>query len=158
MASENELMLDPAGIISVLEIGPQKQTHRLPADMYETEFAKLFDLSHVKDEFVCKRSIKLAYRFRNIFATHETHHGACEAVKNMIDTRNASPTKSRPYKVPHALRDVLKEELDTLLEAGTIEEGDGPYAASVILIKKKNGEYCMGVDYRKLQKIFIHCH
>ncbi|KAK2726993.1 hypothetical protein QYM36_007738 [Artemia franciscana] len=139
-------------LISVIGIGPQKQVHRLPADMSETEFAELFDLSHVKDEFVRKRFIKLAYRFRDIFATHESHLGACEAVKHTINTGNAPPTKSRPYNVPHALRDVLKEKLDTLLEAGAIEEGDGPYAAPVILIKKKNGEYRKAVDYRKLNK------
>ncbi|KAK2703287.1 hypothetical protein QYM36_018204 [Artemia franciscana] len=51
--SENELISDPAGVInhviSVLGKGPQKQAHRLPEDMSETEFAELFDVSHVKD-------------------------------------------------------------------------------------------------------------
>ncbi|KAK2708638.1 hypothetical protein QYM36_014290, partial [Artemia franciscana] len=45
----------------------------------------------------------------------------------------------------------LKKKLHTLLEARIIKEGDGPYAAPVILIKKKNGEYRMAVDYRKLK-------
>ncbi|KAK2722615.1 hypothetical protein QYM36_002971 [Artemia franciscana] len=120
--------------------------------MSETEFAELFDLSHVKDEFVRKRFIKLAYRFRDILATHESHLGACEVVQQTINTGNAPPTKSRPYNVPHVLRDVLKEKVDTLLEAGIIEEGDGPSAAPVIFVKKENGEYCMAVDYRKLNK------
>ncbi|KAK2725335.1 hypothetical protein QYM36_001699 [Artemia franciscana] len=114
-ASENELISDPAGVInhviSVLGIGPQKQAHRLPADMSETEFAELLDLSHVKDEFVRKRFIKLVYRFRDIFATHELHLGACEAVKHTINTGNTPPTKSRPYSVSHALGMCLKKSL-----------------------------------------------
>jgi len=79
-------LIDPAGVInhviSVLGKGPQKQAHRLPADKSETEFAELFDLSHVKDEFVRKRFIKLAYRFCDIFATYKSHLRACEDVKH----------------------------------------------------------------------------
>ncbi|KAK2723077.1 hypothetical protein QYM36_003317 [Artemia franciscana] len=69
-------------VISVLGKGPQNQAHRLPADKSESEFAELFDLSHVKDEFVRKRFIKLAYRFCDIFATYKSHLRACEDVKH----------------------------------------------------------------------------
>ncbi|KAK2721815.1 hypothetical protein QYM36_003957 [Artemia franciscana] len=94
--------------------------------LVEIDESGFFDLLLVNN---ADQDIQVKKKFRDIFAAHESHLGACEAVKHTINTRNSPPTKSRPYNVPHALRDVLKEELDTLLEAGIVEEGDGPYAA-----------------------------
>lgn len=44
----------------------------------------------------------------------------------------------------------MKKHLQMLLEAGVIRESESPYSSPIVVVKKKNGDVRLCVDYRKL--------
>lgn len=61
-----------------------------------------------------------------------------------------TPVRQKPYPAPHALRDKIKKEVQTMIEIGIVEPSDSPYASPLVIVKKPDGSdrYC--VDFRAL--------
>ena len=67
----------------------------------------------------------------------------------------SNPVQSKPYAVPHALRDPLKHEIDEMLRMGVIEKSTSVYASPIVLVPKSDGSLRFCIDYRKLNSITI---
>jgi hypothetical protein len=71
-----------------------------------------------------------------------------------IKTGDALPIKNNPYKVPFALRDEMKRQLDEMIYRGIITPSCSEWAAPVILVKKKSldgtPKYRFCTDFRGL--------
>ena len=67
-----------------------------------------------------------------------------------IETTTETPIKVRPYQMPFMTRDLIRKEVDSMLEAGIIEPSNSAYGSPVVLVKKKDGSnrVCM----HRLQK------
>ena len=70
--------------------------------------------------------------------------------EHRINTGDQLPVAVPPYRMNPAKKELLKTEIDKLLEDGIIEECESPYASPVVLIPKPNGKVRLCVDYRKL--------
>ena len=46
------------------------------------------------------------------------------------------PVRSKPYPVPHAMKDTMKSEIDSMLKLGIIVPIESPYASPVVMVKK----------------------
>ena len=71
-----------------------------------------------------------------------------------IKLSSDNPIRSRPYLLPHALRDTVQIEVKAMLNMQVIEP-ESPYASSIVLVKKANGTNRFCVDFRKLNHITI---
>ena len=58
--------------------------------------------------------------------------------------------KQRPYRLPHAYWEEVKQELREMLAEGVIELSQSDWASPIVLVRKKDGSICLCVDYRKL--------
>lgn len=65
------------------------------------------------------------------------------------------PIKYRPYRLsqPETLR--VREIVKDLLDKGVIQESESEYSSPILLVKKKNGQDRMCVDFRKLNEITV---
>ena len=65
------------------------------------------------------------------------------------------PIRKKPYPVPQAMKETLREEVKAMLDAGIIEPSDSPYCSPSVVVKKKDGtnRYC--VDYRALNNVTV---
>ena len=70
----------------------------------------------------------------------------------MIDEE---PVRLKPYPLPYALRQELKDEIREMLDKGVIRKSPSPYASLVVIVKKKDDLNRICVDYRKLNKVKI---
>ncbi|TDG38271.1 hypothetical protein AWZ03_015307, partial [Drosophila navojoa] len=54
-----------------------------------------------------------------------------------------------------AMRKVIDEQVDELIQAGAIEPSRSPHSPPIVLVKKKTGDWRMCVDNRQLKKTTI---
>lgn len=69
--------------------------------------------------------------------------------------QGAVPPARRPYRLSWAEREELRRQLEQLMQQGLIQPSVSPYAAPVLLIKKKDGTFRLCVDFRALNKVTI---
>ena len=64
--------------------------------------------------------------------------GRTDLTEHVIHTGDAAPVKLPPYRVPHAYRTQVKQELDEMLEAGIIEPSDSNWSAPIIIVTRQD--------------------
>lgn len=94
--------------------------------------------------------VDLVNEFRCCFADNTKELGKTDVIKMSIHLSDNTPVVYRPYRLSYNERKVVKGMIDDLLENKIVRESDSPYSSPILLVKKKNGEQRMCVDYRKL--------
>ena len=100
-----------------------------------------------------KYELELYNLVKDVIATDEKSLGTCRVRQHVIDTGNAEPIYIRAYRKSLAEREILKKEVDILLQAGIIQKSTSPWSAPVNLVPKKDGSKRFCVDYRKLNPV-----
>jgi len=67
----------------------------------------------------------------------------------------AQPPNVRPYRYSFTQKNEIEKIIKELLEAGVICPNISPYSLSVVMVLKKNGEWCMCPDFRALNKLMV---
>ena len=90
---------------------------------------------------------------RSMFASTTGELGKTGLVKHHINTEGQGPIRLRPYRIHQNERRELESILKELLDNKIIQASVSPWAAPVVLVKKKNGGIRLCMDYRKLNSI-----
>ncbi|CAH2235236.1 jg10488 [Pararge aegeria aegeria] len=72
-----------------------------------------------------------------------------------IKLTTEQPVHRQPYRLSRSEQSIVKSKVDELLDAGIIKESESSYASLVILVKKKNGDSRLCVDYRALNAVTL---
>lgn len=97
----------------------------------------------------------LLQKYSAVFSKHSEDRGRTSIIKHQIRTGEATPIKQRAYRVTPEQRAEIQTQVDNLLKADVIEESYSPWAAPVVLVRKKNGTWRFCLDYRKLNTVTI---
>nr|GEW39154.1 putative reverse transcriptase domain-containing protein [Tanacetum cinerariifolium] len=65
------------------------------------------------------------------------------------------PVARAPYRLEPSEMKELAEQLQELSDKGFIRPSSSPWEASVLFVKKKDGSFCMCIDYRELNKLTV---
>lgn len=111
----------------------------------------VFDLddSPIPEEWKKRVSDKLN-SMSEVFAVDDLSYGHATAVKHHIRLQDETPFKERPRPIHPNDREAVKQHLRELLDAGIIRESESPFASPIVVVRKKNGQIRLCIDYRKL--------
>lgn len=99
--------------------------------------------------------ISLLSRYSNCFASCTKELGCTDLVQMRIRLSSNEPVHRRPYRLAHHEQEIVRVKINELLEAGIIKESESDYASPIVLVKKKNGDSRLCVDYRALNALTI---
>ena len=86
-------------------------------------------------------------------ATLTDNPGLTDLEQVSLKVTDPTPVWTRPYPVPRAKQDSIRQKVNSLLEAGIISKSKSPYSAGVVLLRKPSGEYRLCVYFRKLNAV-----
>ena len=72
-----------------------------------------------------------------------------------INTQQAHPIMQPPRREPLGHKEVIRQEIQKMLDEDVIEPSTSPWASPVVLVKKKDGTVRFCVDYRHLNEATI---
>ena len=124
-------------------------THSAGTDEVITNLLSRMDISDVDDEqHECIR--KLIAKHCDIFSRDEDDLGYCDQIEHRIRTTSDVPIKVPHRKIPPQHWSEVREYLQKSLDRDIIKPSSSPYAAPVVLVRKKDGTLRLCVDYRSL--------
>ncbi|GFV57088.1 retrovirus-related Pol polyprotein from transposon 297 [Trichonephila clavipes] len=110
-------------------------------------------MEHLKKACSEKEKLNLLLEsFQNVF---EPGGEATHILEHHINTGNSPPISVPPYRMSHVKKEILRKEIEDLLEKDIIEECESPYGAPVVLIPKPNNQLRLCIDYRKLNEVTV---
>ena len=97
----------------------------------------------------------LLTEFSDVFASSTDDLGRTSLVKHTINTGDSKPIRQNPRRLPLSQRTVAEVEVEKMLKRGVIEHSTSPWAALVVLVRKKDGSTRFCVDYRRLNSMTV---
>jgi len=93
-----------------------------------------------------RKLLQLLNKYKDVFSN--TKIGKTKA-KHRIYTFGP-PSAEKPRRKSPMERKYIKEQVEELLKKGLIQKSSSPYAAPIVLVKKKDGTLRFCIDYRRL--------
>ncbi|XP_037295944.1 uncharacterized protein LOC115444529 isoform X1 [Manduca sexta] len=98
---------------------------------------------------------ELLVKYHDCFAADTNDLGSTTLSEMEIQLTSKIPVFHKPYRLAPQELEIVRAKVKDLLNAGIIKESHSNYASPVILVKKKNGDSRLCVDYRALNAITI---
>ena len=80
---------------------------------------------------------------------------ARDDIVHEINLISNEPVKLKPYPLPFASLEVVKREVETMLELGVIEPSRSNYSSPIVLVSKPDGSVRFCIDFRSLNKLTV---
>ena len=82
--------------------------------------------------------------------------GKTSEVKCCIDTENNPPIQSKPYAYAPKERQIIRDEVQKMLDMDLIEPTRSAWTSPVVLVRKKDGPIRFCIDFRKLNSVTVN--
>ncbi|KAK7938973.1 hypothetical protein WMY93_002299 [Mugilogobius chulae] len=150
--SEQDVCLQPFSPIADITFTPQILSHVAtvkPVESTVTRVEPNFGDSPIPEEWKERITNKLN-DIPDVFSHHDLDFGKTDKVKHSIKLSDETPFKHRPRPIHPQDIEAVRNHLRDLLTAGVIRESESPFSSPIVVVRKKNGDVRLCIDYRKL--------
>ncbi|XP_037942457.1 uncharacterized protein LOC119675337 [Teleopsis dalmanni] len=122
---------------------------------------KINKLSLITEDDVCMDTVnsdskgkllEVMNEFRECFATGMDLIGKTSGVEMKIEVMTNEVIAQFPYRVPEPKKEIVAKKIQELLDNDIIAPSESSYASPMLLVKKKNGDHRLCVDYRRINQ------
>ncbi len=99
-----------------------------------------------------QRLVKKMSERKEVFSFDEFDVGCSRSTQHHIRLTEDKPFRERSRRLPPADLEDVRQHLEKLKGAEIIAESRSPYASPIVVVRKKNGQIRMCVDYRTLNR------
>ena len=153
-----ELSLQPIDQYIQLDVGINQITVEATSCKQEAETAEFCHLPRIEAEkfpgtpLQLEKAQELFRRHSEVFMRDGEPLGCTPTIRHKIRTCDDDPVV-QPFRrlPPHQWAEV-KKHLEDLLAKGIIKESNSNYASPIVIVRKRNGDIRMCVDYRRLNR------
>ncbi|PAA51672.1 hypothetical protein BOX15_Mlig023015g11 [Macrostomum lignano] len=153
------LSCSPVTLFSNQSIGTFESAEVIDEDEDVHEWRGPADQFNINPELPEEDSNRLAMllrAFADVVSVHEFDVGTSSAAQHKIELDDgARPIRQRPRRVPHAFRRQVDEKLEQMRQHGVIEPSTSPWASNLIIVRKKNNDIRVCVDWRALNNLTV---
>src|ERR1043165_6735541 len=100
------------------------------------------------DPFIEEEKQKLLALFPDIVFQNEKTATITPLVRCKLYPKHDHPIRDGTRALGFHKREWLRKEIDELLKAGIIRPSRSPHAATLVIVRKKDGTYRLAIDYR----------
>ena len=93
-------------------------------------------------------------KYPEVFSKDNEDIGQSDFI-HRIELTDYTPLNSRAYRVPHAQKPMMEEEVIKMLRMGVIQRVNSDWSSPVVLVKKKDDSIRFCTDFRKLNAVTI---
>ena len=90
-----------------------------------------------------------------VFSSHPGDLGLVRGFYHNINTGDSKPVRMQPYRQSFAEKAEIDKQVGPMEEWGVVRPSSSPFAAAVVLARKKNGKWRFCVDFRGLNKLTV---
>ncbi len=120
-----------------------------PLPVKELDFTLNFGESQLPQEWKDGITKKLR-EMPEVFSQHDLDFGHTQKVKHRIQMNDETPFKHRARPIHPQDIEAVRKHLRDLLSSGVIQESQSPFSSPIVVVRKKNGDVRLCIDYRKL--------
>ena len=132
----------PSNTDPAYPIKPTQTTHQRPQ----------IDLSNSQLSEQQKQQLNdLLDTYSDVFVGSDGRLGHCSKISHTITLEpNTRPVKHAPYRTGPVQTQAIEDQMDDYLIQNIISESNSPWAAPIVLVRKKDSSYRFTCDYRSL--------
>ena len=134
--------------------------HQLQITQKKTLEQQLQELDLTKDSDLSKKEIirlqEFLEKYIKIMAKNTISPGFNLYTKHKIDTGNVKPIYNKLRRTSEKEDEMIRAEIKKMLDNGVVRKSESPWAAPVVLVRKKDGTIRFCVDFRKFNEVTIN--
>lgn len=143
------LSLEDGCVVEVAMVDAAAANGKQELSKEVSDLTNRLDLSEQQQEELRTMLLK----WEKVFAKHDEDFGRTDLVQHRIHTGDTAPVRERYQPLPPLMYKEMKTLLAGMLEKGFIRESCSPWAAPIVLVRKKDSSWRFCVDYRKLNAV-----
>ncbi|KAG1939020.1 interleukin-1 receptor accessory protein-like 1-A [Pimephales promelas] len=153
--SEQGVLIPPMTVIADIGTSPtilgQHTVNTSPVQGYpqRSTLELNFGESPIPSEWKERVTFKLN-QMPEVFSYHDLDFGCTDQVKHHIKLHDETAFKHRARPIHPRDLEAVRSHLRDLLEADIIRESESPFASPIVVVRKRNGDVRLCIDYRKL--------
>ncbi len=156
--TEHDIMIPGKSVIADIHALQKVISHKVtksdrPVSNVRSESAEeiCFDFGDSFVPEVWKERISHKLRaMPEVFAMHDMDVGHTDKVQHSIKLHDETPFKHKARPIHPNDLEAFRRHLEELFEAGIICESESSFSSPIVVVRKKNGDIRLCIDYRKL--------